>query len=322
MNAPLPRAGENYRRPLVLFLLLFLLLPAPAAVASSSHYPNGSAGINAGSLPPPGHYAGVMSLHYSADTIKNKRGKTINVDYEMDVFMFAPMYTYSSDIRILGGRYAFSILVPMMHTDFNAGKTFGVQLPNHFGVTDVSFSKNAVQTGLGDVLLAPFMLSWEKERFDITAGLKVFIPTGKYSPKNPASPGRGFWTIAPSLGGTLYFDDEKTWSASALVHYEINTKQDETRRRHGDQAHVEWGVGKRFAQIFKTGFVGYNSWQVSHDSGPGSRSGLSAANGIGPEVGVYIPDLNLDVTLRTYWEYKNRNTAQGTTTVLNLTIPF
>ena len=308
---------------LCLLLVVFcLLLPGNPAQASSGHYAAGSAGIKAGSLPPPGHYAGVLSLYYSADTIKNRYGKTMDVDYSMDLWMVAPYYSYSSEQRILGARYAFNILVPVVHTDFSVGKTFGLELPNHLGVFNIRLSKSDTETGLSDVFITPVQLTWEREWFDITTGLGVFIPTGNYSATNPASPGKGFWTISPSLGGTLYLDKEKTWSISALAHYEFHTKQRDTDRTPGNHLFVEWGVGKTFLQIFKAGIVGYHTRQVTHDSGEGSRKNLLRANAIGAEAGVYIPGVNLDVTMRFYKEYDNYSNAQGTTSVLNVAFPF
>jgi hypothetical protein len=302
--------------------LLFLVLAAGTAQASSGHYPNGLVGLKGASLPPPGNYWGIQSLYYSADKVKNQQGNTIDVNYSMDTFMFAPMFLYSSEHKILGARYAFSVLVPLVHTDFHAGKTFGVTLPDHLGVIDLSVSKSASKTGLSDVYISPLILAWEGDWYDISAGVNFFIPTGEYNSSDPASPGKGFWTFSPNLGATIYLDSDKTWSASAVAHYEIHSKQEDTRRTPGNHLHVEWGVGKTFAQIFKAGIVGYNSWQVSRDSGPRSRNGRTGANGIGPEVGVFIPGLDMDVTLRFFWEYENRSNAQGVTSVLSLMFPF
>ena len=305
----------------VLVLLLFLVLPEYAAHASSGHYLNGLAGLKAATIPPPGSYWGFQSWYYSAGKVKNQ-GKTMDVNYSVDVFMFAPTFVHSSDFRIFGGRYAFAVLIPIVHTNFSVSKTFDIPLPNHLGVRNISVSRSGSKTGLSDVCITPLMLTWEKERYDITTGLDIFIPTGEYSSSNPASPGRGFWTMAPKLGATLYLDAEKTWTVSALAHYEFHTRQQGTNQTPGNHLHLEWGVGKTFAQIFKAGIVGYNSWQVTRDSGPGSRGRMTTANAIGTEAGVFIPGLNMDVTMRFFWEYKNRNNAQGKTATLSVMFPF
>ena len=309
---------------LPVFLCLWLVAVASSgpAMASSGHYLNGSLGLKAASLPPPGHYFGFLSMHYTADRVNNANGNKIPVNYSLDMTMFAPHYVYSSEYTILGARYAFDLLIPFVHTNFSVSKNFNIPLPFHRGIAHITAEKTSTSTGLSDIALTPIMLTWEGSRYDITAGMTFFIPTGEFSSKDITSPGKGFWSFVPSLGATVYFDEAKTWHASANLHYEIHTEQEETNRTFGNHAHLEWGVGKTFLQIFKAGVVGYSSWQATHDSGPRTRETLSEAHGIGPEIGVYLPWINLDLTLRYLQEFENRNTSQGSTTTLSIMYTF
>lgn len=306
----------------VVTAVLLLLVCPYRAHASSPHYLNGVEGIKAAAPAPPGFYWRMYNQVYTANEVRDKHGKKMNVDYDVTAYVMSHRFIYSSDIKILGGRYAADIIIPLAYTDFSVGKSFGVTLPNHMGVTNLSASKSASKFGLSDILIDPFALSWEGKQWDFSVGFGVFIPTGEYSSSNPASPGKGFWTFMPSVGGTVYFDEAKTWSASVLAHYEIHTKQKDTRQTPGNHFHFEWGVGKSFAEYFEAGIAGYCSWQVTDDSGPGARDDRTTANAIGPEIGVYIPALGLDVTLRSLWEFENRSNSQGNMTTLTLTYAF
>lgn len=305
----------------IAILALLFFCPRPAQ-AGSPHYVNGSEGIKAAAPAPPGFYWRMYNQVYSANEIRGGHGQKLGVDYDMTVYVLANRFIYSSDKRILGGRYSADIIIPLVYTDFSVGDTFGITLPNHMNAINVSLSKQANKYGVSDILIDPFILSWEGAQWDFTVGMGLFIPTGEYSSSNPASPGRGFWTFMPSVGGTVYFDEAKSWSASILAHYEIHTKQKDTHQTPGDHFHFEWGIGKSFLENFEAGLAGYCSWQVTDDSGPGARDGRTLANAIGPEIGVYIPPLGVDVTLRSLWEFENRNNAQGNITTMTFTYNF
>jgi hypothetical protein len=76
-------------------------------------------------------------------------------------------------------------------------------------------------------------------------------------------------------GLTYYFDAAKTISASGLMRFERNGKND-MGFRNGNQVTLEWGLGKHFGAV-QAGLVGYSQWQISDDKGPVPRASIPRA---------------------------------------------
>ena len=140
--------------------------------------------------------------------------------------------------------------------------------------------------GLGDILLEPAVLHWHGDRWDTVVGAGLYMPTGEFRRNYQANAGKGYWSTLYSLGGTVYFDAEKTWSASLLARYENHiTDQEHTQVRPGDDFHFEWGIGKSFSSGFEAGIAGYCQWQLKEDKGRNAAPGMEKAYAAGPEIG-------------------------------------
>lgn len=293
---------------MVVLPILLLLLLSGFVHAAAQHYVNGLEGIRVATLPPPGFYYRMYNAFYHAGSYRDNDRKEIPNNFNMNTYINASRFIYSSNFQILGGRFVADLLIPVV--SMNMGMDTGAG----------RFHDSSV--GIGDIYSDPFMISWNKDRFDVSLGVGVFLPVGKFDKDNPASIGKGYWTVKGGLGATFYLDEAKSWSVSAAAHYEIHSTQRQTDIKPGDHFHIEWGVGKRFAQIFEAGVVGYNSWQVKADSGTATPAYKTAANAIGAEFNVVIPQWKAQIAARSVWEYKNRNTPQGVMTTLNLTFMF
>ena len=261
---------------LACFTICCLLLSGSYAFAGSGHYVSGVEGLRAATLPPPGKYWRVYNVFYTADRFNDNNGNKAPGDFNVDVYALVNRFIYSSEVEILGGNLLMDIVIPAINTDISLR-----------GAGPYSFSDN--KFGLGDICVEPFILSWHGDRYDAATAIGVYMPTGDFNKNRPASPGKGFWTLMLTAGGTVYFDDNKEWSASILSRYETHTEQDETDITKGDRFHFEWGVGRHFKNGFEAGIAGYAYWQVEDDSGPGSSNDREVAYAIGPEVGFVIP---------------------------------
>ena len=311
---------------LTLTAVLAALLLAGAAQASSGHYIRGMEGLEAATLPPPGFYYRMHNMFYNASTVKNARGDTMNIDFKLRPFIQIHNFIASTNKTIFGARYGYSLAVPLIHNDVNVGKTFrGERFPdfwNFHNLGEITVGRKEHSFGVSDIEIEPIILSWSGDRYEIRADLGVFAPTGRYSENDPSSPGKGFWTVKPGLGGVFYFDAGKTWSASALAQYEIHTRQKDTGTTPGNHLHVEWGIGKRLMQIFTVGAVGYASWQTTADRGDKARNAKSRVFAAGGELGVIIPGPKLALTVRSLWEFGGRSTSEGSMTVFALNKSF
>jgi len=290
----------------VLSLALCLcILPTNFAVAGvGSHYVNGVEGIQAASLPPPGVYWRSYTTYYTADQMQDKNGKKINPEFKLRVFALSQRIIWSTDTNILGGNLIIDAVIPILFTDISM-KNAGQQ----------SFSD--YRWGFGDPL-QDIILSWHGDWYDACIGQSVYFPIGNYDYTRQANAGKGFWTFMTTVGGTVYFDKEKTWSASALFRYQINTEQQKTNITPGNTLSFEWGVGKEIVKGFTLGAAGYCSWQVSDDWGVGASKDRNIAYAAGPEIIYSIPKIDILTSLRFLFEFENRNSPQGN--VLNLTL--
>ncbi len=117
------------------------------------------------------------------------------------------------------------VLVPFPYQELTAG-----------GFDGYSFN-------LGDIFVEPITLSWHPKQFDFAVGYGFWAPSGNYSPTDPVSPGKGFWSQMLTAGATWYPDEEKTWSVSVLNRYEFNQQQQDTDITPGQ--YLDHGVGHR-----------------------------------------------------------------------------
>lgn len=291
----------------LLFIVLTcmcILSSGSAAVAAHGHYTSGIEGLKAATFPGKGFYWRMYNAFYTADRYNDNSGSKAG-KFNADVYVLANRFIYNTGIEILGADYGFDVIVPLQNTNIRMAGAFDNE-----------------KCGIGDILVEPLILAWHGERWDALMAAGVYLPTGYYKSSNAASPGKGFWTFMGTLGGTVYFDAEKTWHGSVLARYEIHTEQKNTDITPGNDFHFEWGLGKTFAGLYDIGVAGYCGWQVNEDSGSGSSKYKEEVYGIGPEIGAAIPSLGMQVSLRSVWEFENKNASQGNITTLTLTKAF
>ncbi|MDM8549944.1 transporter [Desulfobacterales bacterium HSG2] len=175
----------------------------------------------------------MYNVFYTADTLTDDNGDDIDaVDFDVSVFANVHRFIWMSDLKILGADFGANIIIPLISTDIEVKAKGGPTLTD-----DSKFS-------LGDICLEPFMLSWHGPQYDAAAGLGVYFPVGEYDKNEPASPGKDMWTGMFTLGGTLYFDAERSWSASILGRYETHSEQGDRDVTYGDDLHFEWAWPK------------------------------------------------------------------------------
>jgi hypothetical protein len=280
-----------------------VLLSLTLAV-QAQHYPPGAEGLKAATLPPPGFYLRDYNLFYYSDRVNDTDGDEVPVNFEAMVYAQAIRPIWITDLKILGASYGMDVLVPIFYKDFEVG-----------GQSDSTFN-------LGDIFLEPITLSWHGDQYDAAVGYGVWAPTGEYDPDELVNPGSGFWGHMFTLGGTYYFDQTKTWSASVLGRYEINTENPDTDVTPGQYLTIEWGLGKSVTKTIEVGVVGYYQKQITESDGPGTSDDLASVASAGPEISAFCPKLKLFTSLRYLYEFTAANRPQGHTVSLTLTKVF
>lgn len=289
-------------------LLTMLLIPVSLMAAANNHYSNGVEGLKASTIAPPGFYYRMYNYYYDADTMMDKSGNEVPIDFDVQAFAMANRFVWVTEKAFLGGNIFMDATIPLVSSDLSIGA---------FGIDDD-------QQGLGDINIEPFGLSWHGKRYDAAFGLSVYLPTGDFDLAEPASVGKGYYTFMTTLGGTLYLDEAKTWAASVLGRYEIHSDRDGDDFTPGDDFHFEWGISKNLAKIFDVGLAGYCQWQVTDDSGSDAvnKDVHDRVFAVGPEVSVFIPPVKSFLNLRVLKEFDARDRSEGTVAAMTLTYIF
>lgn len=291
--------------------LLCLFLCVAGAVnlnaQETGHYVPGIMGLKAGTLPPPGFYYIMHNVSYTSGAFYGGDGNEAPIDFDLNVFAHAQRFVYVWEDVIFGANYAMNLIVPFNYTDIAIGA---------FNVNDSKF-------GIGDVIFDPIVLAWNKEKYDVSFGLAAIAPVGSYDINQAASPGKSFWTGLMTLGGTYYFDAQKSWHASILSRYEIHSRKKDYDVTPGNDFTFEWGIGKTIPkkQIWGLGVSGYAHWQLTEDKGDDVLYDASIKDrvfAVGPEVTCFIPPIKLNVELRAQAEFGAIDRSQGPKVSLSL----
>lgn len=293
----------------LLLMLAIIFMATATALAGSGHYGNGGEGLQAATMPPPGLYWKTYLTYYDSTDNRDNDGNKAHGDFKLHGASLANRIIYSSDFELFGGNFLMDAVVPISYTDIST---------QNVGAS--SYSKN--KSGVGDVILEPVIFAWHGSWYDSVLAAAVFLPTGDYNKNNAASIGKGYTTLMLTAGGTVYFDTEKSWHASILSRYEMHTEQDQTHITPGNDFHFEWGAGKKFAEIYNLGLVGYCHWQVTDDSGLGATDARKRVYAVGPEFNFTIPSYSTNIAVRVLKEFEAKNSPQGVLSVLTLTKAF
>lgn len=277
-------------------------------------YPNGTSGIKAGTVPPPGHYWLMYNRLYEADRLMNADGDTSTgpggapLGFDISAWANVHRFVHVTDYEILGANYAWNAVVPLAVVDVNISAA---------GVHDSEFK-------VADINLEPVVIEWHEPRYDFGYVYGLFVPTAERNDNRPALPGKAFWTHYVGAAATYYFDDDRTWSLSALSRYEIPTRRRDKDITPGQNFSFEWGLARNFEQVLDIGVSGYCSWQTTLDRG----SDVTYTNvrdhvyGIGPEVQYYSVEYNVGYHFRYWWEFDARDRPEGTIATLTIVKPF
>jgi len=276
---------------------------------NTGHYVNGVEGIKAATLPPPGLYLRLYTVSYSADTMTAPDGSSIDeLGLDLDVFATVGRLLWVTDKKLFGANYGMDVIFPYVST--------------HLQMDGIGL--NDRKSGMSDIAIEPLVLSWTRKRFETSAGVAFYLPTGDFELDEPASPGKDFHSTMLTLGGTYYLDEGKLWSASILSRYEMHGKSDKKEVRPGDDFHFEWGVARNVAKFWDVGLSGYCQWQVGVDkgSGPDVNAFKDRVFAAGPEVSKFFPAAKLILALRGQWEFGAEDRPEGRVLSMTLTKIF
>lgn len=241
-------------------------------------YPNGAEGFMAGAVPPPGFYYLNYLTNYSADALMDNDGNKVG-DFKLNATANVSRVIYTSPYTIFGGYWGAQILVPIVTLDARLSIN-----PGPGRIFDDS------DTGLGDIVIDPFLVSWHSKNWHQAIGMDIILPTGSYNKNNPVNVGRNYYTFEP-LYAITYISDSG-WEASSKFMYDFNTRNDDTKYKSGQEFHFDYTVAKHINKDWTVGIGGYYYKQTTDDElngrstnvpgqGKGNRGQVFA---VGPQV--------------------------------------
>jgi hypothetical protein len=220
--------------------------------------------------------------------------------------------------------YAMSATIPFVWLDLTADVV--VTGP---GGNTTTISRSPSQSGLGDVVLMPVMLSYGVNKdvhFDFRLG--VYAPSGNYQLGRLANTGKNFWTIEPTVG-LQYLGQKNGREASLYFGTDFNSENSATNYKSGTQMHLDGTLAQHFPMFGGLAGVGLSAYyydQVSGDSGSGATYGAFKAKtmGLGPAFSFVSKVGGKDTVLEAKWlhETDTKNRLQGDVAWLKVVVKW
>jgi len=253
---------------------------AVAAEGASSNYFPGSYGTVAVATPPTVGWTYLnYNLFYAADAERAVLQGRVNTDLDTSAYFNMSSAIYAFEEPVLGGRFAMGATLPLGYADLES------QLVGPTGTMAVDNSA----TGLGDMLLVPAAFYWNDRNWYFNLYGLIVAPTGEYDVNDNVNIGRNYWSFDTVFAMTNL--NMKTGRDFSLVAgYMINTKNDDTDYKTGNELHVDAMFNQFLSETFALGLHGYYYQQVMGDSGSGAVLGdfEGVSYGIGPSF-LWIP---------------------------------
>lgn len=301
---------KNISKIIAAVLSVGALTTINATEGGGGSYPLGIESEVGGINPPPGLYYINYASEYRADKVTNGNGDTVNSNLGLKATSNTFRFLWMTGKKLWGGDFALTGALPLVNVE----------------ATGVPSSAGNKSSGLGDIALVPFAVSWPSNVYFQKVGLEFTLPTGTYDKSKAINVGRNVVTTTLFYGGTYFYND---WQAAGFFKYDMNQENDATHIKSGDEFHVDYSIGKYFGKqvnpIAKEWLVnlgGYYYQQVTGDSGSGNTKGDNKGKviAIGPEVS-YSHD-NMIFTFKHHIEIESENRAQGSNSLFKFIYTF
>lgn len=305
------------RRVMLVLAGAMIMAIAPAAFAGGANvYPNGAEGFWMGAAPPPGTYYQNYTLWYNAHEYKNEQGHEFGGPFggfKTDVVANVHRFIYISDKRFCNANWGAHIFVPVQ--DVNVDTAGG----------------NSHVTGLGDIIVDPFILAWHWPSLHIIAGLDIYLPTGSYDSGRIANTSANTYVLEPVLAFT-YMTPMKGLTTSFKFMYDFPGENEDFVHpfvpgmagdlQYGEEFHFDYSFDYMVNESWKVGVGGYYYRQTTDDEleGVKIRNNKGEVFAIGP--GLEYGKKNWLVSFRTQFEMEAENRPEGVSNWLRLVYIF
>jgi hypothetical protein len=313
-------------------LISALALATTAAHAGEiGHYAGGFMNIRDFFLPPePGFYGAVYNYWYTTDRLNDSHGNKVssvtiagtpvNVDVNVDMYVVSPGLIWVPDWKPLGARYAVMVAPAFANASLDAA----------LSTASTSGSAKNSSFAMGDMMVIPLWLDWSFKHWDVTLSYGVYAPIGKYDTATVTLPGGGtakvesadnigygFWTHQIQSAVAWYPWAHKATAVTAALTYEIAGKKEDFDLTPGQNLTLNWGISqflplnKAKTLLLEVGPAGYDSWQITEDSGSAASNVKDQVHAVGGQLGVIYAPWMLSVNTHYFYEFAAQDRFQG-----------
>lgn len=264
-----------------------------ATESGGGAYPNGAESVGVAQLPPPGTYLLGYSNYYTADRLNDAHGNKLVPDFSVRAFANIARFVHVTDIKIFGATYAMQAFLPVVDLKVDM------------------MGRSQHRFGIGDIIVNPFILGWNRGDWNFIATMDIFVPTGRYKKDDLANIGRNYWTFEPVFAFT-YANPQGGPEVSAKIMYDFNTKNKSTDYHSGQEFHVDFAAGYNFSPL-TAAVSAYYYKQTSDDKVNGVRVGPDGFRGEAFAAGPLLryPVGPVPVTLQWQHEFKANYRPEG-----------
>lgn len=293
-----------FSRMVILVLLAFVSLAAPAEAQLNTQHVKGTVGLKSGSQAPPGvYFIAPLFYVYKTDEVKDRNGDRLPFAVDLTSQVYGGGVSVVTKTKLFGGFYGFQVLFP-------------VGANNRIQGTEIDANPGA---GLSDSVITPISLGWHTTRADATAGYTIFVPTGRYTDGANNNTGLGMWGQELAVGTTVYFTESRQWHAATLATFDFQSKKEDSETKVGNVMNLEGGLGGDFLKGGLTaGLNYYASFKLTDDHIEGFPDilirGKNKVFAVGPEVQLALARNNTlygFLKVNYQWEVYARTTTQG-----------
>jgi hypothetical protein len=319
-----------------------------AEAGEIGHYAGGFMNLRDYFVPDPGFYGALYNYGYTTDQLNDSNGNkvksvtinppggkgpvTVGVDVDVDMYVLAPTLIYSVDVESLGLRYGALITPTFANANLSAALSTAT---GHGGNAEAS------NLGVGDMFVQPLWLGKSFEHFDLSLAYGFYAPIGEYNTATFTLPngatvkgeaadnlGFGFWTHQIQAAAAWYPFDNKGTAVIAALTYEMNGEKQDFDLTPGDNLTLNWGISQMLplkadnSMLLEVGVAGYDTWQVTDDSGSAATNIRDQVHAVGGQIGLVYMPWHTALTLHGYYEYAAEDRFQGTTYGLSIVKKF
>jgi hypothetical protein len=307
-----------------------------ARAGEIGHFNGGFMNIRDYVMPDAGTYVAIYNYFYTTGQLNDSNGDAINsvtikpgpapaiergINVDVNLYALAPTLIWVTDLKSLGIRYGALISPTFVNANLNAEIE---ALRGRGG------SVSAGGFGVGDLFFQPVWLGKSLKHFDFTFAYGFYAPVGRYDTQTVRLPvvgtakvengdnlGYGFWTNQFQGSIAWYPMTNKATAVVTALTYETNGKKEGFDLTPGDNLTLNWGISqflplkKDKTLLAEVGPAGYDTWQITHDSGSAASSTLDQVHTVGGQLGLtYVPWF-LSVTVHGFYEYYAKDRFQG-----------